>query len=105
MRSIVRRIMGVCNNGVLYFLLKMDNFLPGHAELFNNRVSVMQGSTVPLICRNKEYGIPLGDKQIPAAAEWQEERTSGRSCHYFRGRSLGKQYFPRQYSTEKLQDS
>ena len=25
----------------------MDNFLPGHAELSNNRVSVMQGSTVP----------------------------------------------------------
>ena len=95
----------------------MDNFLPGHAELSNNRVSVMQGSTIPrrkalfkillrpLICRNKEYGIALGDKQIPAAAEWQEERTSGRSCHYFRGRSLGKQYFPRQYSMEILQDS
>ena len=66
----------------------------------NNGVSAMQGPTVPrrkalfkmlllyLICRSKEKGIPLGGKQSPAAAEWQEEGTPGRSCYYFRGRSL-----------------
>ena len=77
----------------------------------------MQGPTVPrrkalfkmlllyLICRSKEKGIPLSGKQSPAAAEWQEEGTPGRSCYYFRGRSLFSQAKWYGNTTGQLQNS